>query len=344
MDSFCSQILAFNPYDDNIFRFSKLISYAVTKNVICSKNIPHYPFDNTIPFCAEWRHELCLVSNLQNEKAYTQANRLSPVISRKETNMERLEGKVAIVTGASGGIGAATARLFAREGAKVVVADMKVAEGREVAEDIKLDGGEATFISLDVTKESDWQDLISKTIEKYGKLNILVNNAGVSLGKRIAETSLEDWNWVMDVNATGVFLGTKYAIETMKDNGELCSIINRSSVAAMIGEPELPAYCASKGAVRSFTKSAALTCGEAGYKIRVNSVHPGYVPTKMTEKEARDLGMPPGEYFEKVGEMHPIGHIGDPTDIAYGDLYLASDESKWVTGSELVIDGGYSAK
>jgi 3(or 17)beta-hydroxysteroid dehydrogenase len=262
----------------------------------------------------------------------------------KETNVERLEGKVAIVTGASSGIGAATARLFAKEGAKVIVADLKVEEGRELAEDIKRDGGEATFISLDVTKESDWRDLMSKTIARYGKLNVLVNNAGVSLGKRIPETSLEDWNWVMDVNASGVFLGTKYAIETMKDNGELCSIINRSSVAAMNGEPELPAYCASKGAVRSFTKSAALTCGEAGYKIRVNSIHPGYVHTEMTENEARDLGIPTEEYFEKVGKMHPIGHIGEPNDIAYGDLYLASDESKWVTGSELVIDGGYLAK
>ena len=213
-----------------------------------------------------------------------------------------------------------------------------------MTEDIKNDDGEAIFIKLDVTKESDWEELMDAVIRKYGKLNILVNNAGVSLGKTVEETSLDEWNWVMSINSTGVFLGTKYAIATMKGNGELCSIINRSSIDAMVGESDLAAYCASKGAVRVLTKSAALACAEAGYTIRINSVHPGYIHTALTEKEAKDSGLTPKQYFEKVGSMHPIGHIGEPIDIAYLDLYLASDESRWVTGSEFVIDGGYTAK
>lgn len=172
----------------------------------------------------------------------------------------------------------------------------------------------------------------------------MVNNAGVSLGKNIEETTLEDWNWLMGINATGVFLGTKYAIAAMKNNGENCSIINRSSVDGQVAEAGLFAYCASKGAVTLLTKSAALHCGEKGYKIRVNSVHPGYVHTALTEKEAADSGLTPEEYFAKVGKLHPIGYIGKPMDIAYADLYLASDESLFVTGSELTIDGGWTAQ
>jgi NAD(P)-dependent dehydrogenase (short-subunit alcohol dehydrogenase family) len=186
--------------------------------------------------------------------------------------------------------------------------------------------------------------VIREVIEKYGKLNILVNNAGVSLGKTVMETSLDEWDEVMKINAGGVFLGTKYAIEAMKDNGELCSIINISSIDAIVGEPGLAAYCASKGAVRAFTKSVTLACGEAGYTIRINSVHPGYVHTEMSAQEGIDMGLTVEEYFEKVGKMHPIGHIGQPIDIAYVNLYLASDESKWVTGSEFVVDGGYISR
>ena len=171
-----------------------------------------------------------------------------------------------------------------------------------------------------------------------------MNNAGVSMGKNIEETSLDKWNWVMGVNSTGVFLGTKYGIEAMKKNDGTFSIINRSSIDAMVGESDLAAYCASKGAVRALTKSAALHCGEMRCKIQVNSVHPGYVHTALTEKEAHNSGMAPDQYFEKVRKMHPIGHIGETEDVAYLDLYLASDESRWVTGSEFVVDGGYTAK
>ena len=258
--------------------------------------------------------------------------------------MGRLDNKVAIVTGSAEGIGEATAKLFAKEGAKVVVADINESKGKEVVNEIQNKGGDATFYSLDVTKENNWQGLMNETTRKYGKLNIIVNNAGISRAKDIENTTLEDWNDIMGVNATGVFLGTKYAIETMKDNGELCSIINRSSIDGQIAEAGLFAYCASKGAVTILTKSAALCCGEKGYNIRVNSVHPGYIHTALTEEEARGYGLEPDEYFVKVGKQHPLGCIGEPDDIAYIDVYLASDESKWTTGAEFVVDGGWTAQ
>jgi 3(or 17)beta-hydroxysteroid dehydrogenase len=258
--------------------------------------------------------------------------------------MSRLNNKVAIVSGSAEGIGEATAKLFAKEGAKVVVADINETKGPKVVNDIQQAGGEAIYFSLDVTKEKGWQDLMNATTQKYGKLNVLVNNAGISRAKDIENTSLDDWNAIMAVNATGVFLGTKYAIETMKDSGELCSIINRSSIDGQIAESGLFAYCASKGAVTILTKSAALCCGEKGYKIRVNSVHPGYIRTALTEEEARGYGLEPEEYFVKVGKQHPLGCIGEPDDIAFIDVYLASDESKWTTGAEFVVDGGWTAQ
>jgi 3(or 17)beta-hydroxysteroid dehydrogenase len=258
--------------------------------------------------------------------------------------MSRLNNKVAIVTGSAEGIGEATAKLFAKEGAKVVVADINETKGKKVVNDIQQAGGEAVYFSLDVRKEKGWQDLMNATTQKYGKLNVLVNNAGISRAKDIENTSLDDWNAIMAVNATGVFLGTKYAIETMKDSGELCSIINRSSIDGQIAESGLFAYCASKGAVTILTKSAALCCGEKGYKIRVNSVHPGYIRTALTEEEARGYGLEPEEYFVKVGKQHPLGCIGEPDDIAFIDVYLASDESKWTTGAEFVVDGGWTAQ
>ncbi len=258
--------------------------------------------------------------------------------------MGRLENKVAIITGSAEGIGEATAKLFSKEGAKVVVADINEKKGQQVVKEIERSGGDAFFFLLDVTKEEQWKSLMGMTIQKYGKLNVMVNNAGISRAKDIENTTLKDWNEIMAVNATGVFLGTKYAIETMKDNGDLCSIINRSSIDGQIAEPGLFAYCASKGAVTILTKSAALCCGEKGYKIRVNSVHPGYVHTALTEEEARGYGLEPEEYFAKVGKQHPLGCIGEPDDIAYIDVYLASDESKWTTGAEFVVDGGWTAQ
>jgi len=258
--------------------------------------------------------------------------------------MGRLSGKVAIVTGGAMGIGRGTAVLFAQEAAKVVVADIDEAAGGAVVDEICAAGGEAMFVKLDVSGEEDWKRAIKETIAAYGKLNVLVNNAGISLGHDVEETTLDEWNRVMTINATSVFLGMKHAIAAMKDVGEACSIVNRSSIDGQVGEAGLFAYCASKGAVTIMTKSAALAVGAKHYPIRINSVHPGYVHTPLTEKEAADFGLTPQEYFAKVGAQHPIGFIGEPVDIAYLDLYLASDESRWVTGAEFTIDGGWTAQ
>jgi NAD(P)-dependent dehydrogenase (short-subunit alcohol dehydrogenase family) len=255
----------------------------------------------------------------------------------------RLAGKVAVVTGSAEGIGAATAKLFAREGAKVIVADINHSKGKKVALEIRENGGEAVFISLDVTSEKDWQSLMQETVRMYGKLNVLVNNAGIIKIADIENTCLEDWQRIMDVNATGIFLGTKMAILTMKANGEPCSIINRSSIAGRVGDKSMFAYCASKGAVTLMTKSAALACADRNYKIRVNSVHPAYVSTSMTKGEAAQLGISEEEYMEGAKNFHPFG-LGEPIDVAYMDLYLASEESKWVTGAEFTIDGGATAR
>jgi 3(or 17)beta-hydroxysteroid dehydrogenase len=255
----------------------------------------------------------------------------------------RLEGKVAIVTGSAEGIGKATAELFAREGAKVVVADINRTKGMKVAKGIRQKGGEAVYFHIDAANEGDWQSIMEETVKKYGKLNILVNNAGISKIADIENTTLEDWHAIMAVNATGVFLGTKHAIRTMKSNGELCSIVNRSSIDGLVAEPDLFVYCASKGAVTTMTKSAALSCGARGYKIRINSVHPAYVHTSMTKGEAAGYGLSEKGYIERMKAIHPIG-IGDPLDVAFLDLYLASDESKWVTGAAFTIDGGVTAQ
>ncbi len=253
--------------------------------------------------------------------------------------MNRVLDKVAIVTGAGGGMGRAIASLLAKEGAKVTVSDVNEVNGKKVAEEIRKGGGEALFIKHDVTKEKDWEEVIRMTLERFGKLDVLVNNAGVMVWKNIESTSLDEWRWLMGINLDGVFLGTKYAMGAMKKSGE-GSIINISSAAGLVGTLDTSAYHASKGGVRIFTKAAAFECSKAGYgyNIRVNSVHPGVIKTPMVEALFKDE-----EKMKAALSWHLVGRFGEPEDVAYGVLYLASDESKFVTGTELVIDGGWTA-
>ena len=249
--------------------------------------------------------------------------------------MGRLDGKVAIITGGARGQGEVEARLFAREGAKVVFGDILDDEGRQVEAAIRQAGGEAAYVHLDVTREADWQKAVETAVTTYGKLDILVNNAGILSRDGIEETSLELWNTVMAVNATGVFLGTRYAIPEMRKAGG-GSIVNISSISGMIALGG-PAYNASKGAVRVFTKVTAVR--HADDNIRCNSIHPGPVRTAMTESTYSD----PDKLAQRLRSM-PLGRLGTSEDIAYGVLYLASDEAAYMTGSELVIDGGYTAQ
>ena len=253
----------------------------------------------------------------------------------------RLEGKVALITGGARGMGAAEAKLFSREGAKVVIADILEDEGPQTEAEINETGGDAIFIKLDVSRQSDWDAAIERTVEQFGKLDVIVNNAGIASGFTIEETTVEHWDQIMDVNAKGVFLGTKAAIAQMLSQDGGGSIINISSVSGMIGQKGVSAaYNASKGAVRIFTKSAAVQYASDG--IRVNSIHPGGTVTPMTQQvwqgsEIDDDG------FVLAPEI-PLGRAAKPEEIAYGALYLASDDSSYVTGAELVIDGGVTAR
>jgi NAD(P)-dependent dehydrogenase (short-subunit alcohol dehydrogenase family) len=260
--------------------------------------------------------------------------------------MDRVSGKTALVTGGARSLGKAQCLLLADEGANVVVADLLVDEGKKTAEEIVEKGGRAEFFEHDVSKENDWKEAMRRTLEVFSKLDILVNNAGVGASNSVEDVTLNQWEWIIGINLTGVFLGTKYGIETMK-NGGGGSIINISSIQGLVGDPIQAAYNASKGGVRLFTKSAALHCGKSGYNIRVNSVHPGYIWTPMVEEYSKSANF--AKVYGKDGRealdrLHPIGHVGEPKDVAYAVLYLASDESKFVTGSELVVDGGYTAQ
>ena len=257
--------------------------------------------------------------------------------------MNRVAGKIALVTGGAKGIGAATARLLASEGARVMLTDMDAKNGKLVVAEIKKAGGDASFMTQDVTIEKDWERVIKACVKTYGELNVIVNNAGIGIAGTAEDTPLEDWHKVMSVNMDGVFLGTKHAIRAMKKNKSANSIVNISSIEGIIADAGLAAYNASKAAVRNFTKSAALHCAASGYRIRVNSVHPGYIWTPLVEAHLKKMG-DVKKLRQVIDAMHPIGHMGEPDDIAYGVLYLASDESKFVTGSELVIDGGYIAR
>ena len=248
----------------------------------------------------------------------------------------RLENKVALISGGARGMGAVEAKLFAKEGAKVIIGDMLEEEGRQVEAEINETGGECVFVPLDVTNEDAWQRAVNEAVSRFGKLDILVNNAGIYRAHDVVETTAAEWDLVMAVNAKGVFLGTKYAIPEMRKAGG-GSIVNISSVAGLVGSKETTAYTASKGAVRLLTKSTAIQYASEG--IRANSVHPGTIETPMTAGLLAD-----DAHREDRINRTPIGRLGRPEDVAYGALYLASDEASFVTGSELVIDGGRTAE
>ena len=256
--------------------------------------------------------------------------------------MKRLEGKVALVTGGSLGIGKAICKEFAAEGAAVVITDVLDDEGQQLASEIQQDGGAAEFHHLDVSSEDEVARVFGEVEKKHAKLDVLVNNAGISgPNKPTHEIDIEEWEKLMGVNVRGVFFCTKHAIPRMLNNGG-GSIINLSSIYGIIGAEDIPAYHASKGAGRLMTKADALFY--AKNNIRVNSIHPGYIWTPLVEKMGKESPQGVEEFRKELDSKHPIGHVGEPEDIAHGAVYLASDESKFVTGSELVIDGGYTAR
>ncbi|MRG96170.1 glucose 1-dehydrogenase [Polyangium spumosum] len=252
--------------------------------------------------------------------------------------MQRFEGKVALITGAASGLGAAAARRLHAEGARVVITDRVREGGEALAAEL---GERAEFHVLDVTQEGAWIEVIDAVVARHGRLDALVNNAGVGVVGDVESTTLEQWRFVHAVNTEGVFLGCKHAIRVMKERGG-GAIVNVSSVAGMIGAPNLAAYCSSKGAVRTFTKSAAMHCARSGYGIRVNSVHPAFIDTPMVDamvQKAED----PAKAKANLAKGIPMGRIGEPADVAAAVAYLASDDAKFVTGTELLVDGGMLA-
>lgn len=256
--------------------------------------------------------------------------------------MKRVEGKVAIVTGGASGIGKASCQILAKEGAQVAVTDIDDEKGQEVVQEIEKSGGIAMYWNLDTSDEEHVKKIFDEIEEEFGPVDVLVNNAGISGADKPTHTvSREEWMKVISVNVNGVFYCTKHAVISMKESGG-GSIINLSSIYGIVGAPDLPPYHASKGAVRVMSKTDALLYADDN--IRVNSVHPGFIWTPLVEELGKESPGGVDEFRKELDSLHPIGHVGEPEDIAYGILYLASDESKFVTGSELVIDGGYTAK
>ena len=256
--------------------------------------------------------------------------------------MARVEGKVALVTGGASGIGRAAALLLAAEGAKVALSDVQDDKGASVAGEIEAAGGRALYFHHDVSDEAHWEEVVAALEGALGPLDILVNNAGVGSGlATVDEMTLEHWRQVMAVNLDGVFLGVKHGIRAMKRSGNGGSIINISLILGKVGMAQTGAYSASKGGVKLLTKTAALECARDRSNIRVNSIHPGFIRTPMVEGGIEKLG----KAFEKaVLEMQPTREMGRPDDIAQGILHLASAASRFMTGSELVIDGGFTAR
>lgn len=249
----------------------------------------------------------------------------------------RLQDKVAIITGSGAGMGAAEARLFAREGATVTIVDLYEEGGRAVEAEIRAAGGQAAFVQMDVTAEEEWQTLLRSTVEAHGRLDVLVNNAGLSSTSESDWESTEGWHRIMDVNATGVYLGTKLGAAAMSGNPNGGSIVNISSIYGFVGsDAGHPAYHASKAAVRNFSKAMAVRLGPQG--IRVNTVHPGFMPPMRSSTGISD------EARARLVRAIPLRRTGEVDEVANGVLFLASDEASYITGAELKIDGGFLAR
>ena len=265
--------------------------------------------------------------------------------------MSELKGKTAFISGGSRGIGASIASLFLDEGANVLITDILEEEGIRTVENLSGKKGDISFISHDVTDEDSWKEAVSYCINEFGGLNILVNNAGIYSSSTVEETSIEEWKKMFTVNVEGVFLGTKSVLEEMKrssldnDSG---SIVNLSSIAGLVGSAGHGAYTASKGAVKLFTKSCAIEFADLDYNIRVNSIHPGVIETKMgaqvVSNVSENLELGNNEAKEMTALMHPVKRMGVPEEIAQLALFLASNRSSFITGAEMVIDGGFTAK
>lgn len=256
--------------------------------------------------------------------------------------MKRVDKKVALITGAGLGIGKATALLLAQEGARLAITDVNDKTGKSLTDEINAAGGVAKFWHLDTTDEDNVSSVFAEVVDEFGSIDVLINNAGIAgVEKPTHEISKKEWETLMSVNVTGVFLCTKHVIPYMlKSSGG--SIINMSSIYGLVGAGDLPPYHASKGAVRLMTKNDAIAY--AKQNIRINSVHPGFIMTPLVEALAQESPLGAEAFKQQLADAHPVGHVGEPIDIAYGVLYLASDESKFTTGSELVIDGGYTAQ
>jgi len=255
--------------------------------------------------------------------------------------MNRLDGKVAFLSGAARGIGGATARLMASAGAKVVIGDVLDEQGRKTAKEI-----DALYVHLDVTSEASWAEAMEATVKKHGKLDVLVNNAGIFNGKGVEEASMDDWHRLVAVNLTGVVLGTRAALPHLKKTKG--NIVNLASIAGLVGSQLDPLYSLTKGGVTLFTKSTALEFGRKGYGVRVNSIHPGLIETDMGEKtfvmRAQQQGTNDTEKARQATlALHPIGRLGVADDIAKGIVFLASDDASFMTGAGLVVDGGWTA-
>jgi 3(or 17)beta-hydroxysteroid dehydrogenase len=267
--------------------------------------------------------------------------------------MNRLDGKVALVSGAARGIGAETAKLAAAAGAKVVIGDILEERCKQTAKEITDAGGTVHVVPLDVTQEASWQAAVDSTVKKFGGLDILVNNAGMFLGRDFMDASMEDWNKLVAINMTGVWLGTKVCAPALRDSGAKSkhgsAIVNLASIAGLVGSQLDPLYSMTKGGVTLFTKSTALAFGRKGWKIRVNSIHPGVIETDMGAQtfaaRAKITGTNDVEGARETAlKQHPIGRLGVAEDIANGIVFLASDDAGFMTGAGLVVDGGLTAQ